>query len=76
MRPRILRLHLVPTTRHTVYEAEIVGTIIGLELLRKEARLGPKASIALDNKLVIQSPMLHSAAPGRYIADIFHRLLK
>lgn len=66
MRPRILRLHLVPTTRHTVYEAEIVGTIIGLELLRKEARLGLKASIALDNKLVIQSPMLLSAAPGRY----------
>ncbi|RPD63972.1 hypothetical protein L227DRAFT_496792, partial [Lentinus tigrinus ALCF2SS1-6] len=31
--PKTLRLHLGPSTRHTVYEAEIVATILGVELL-------------------------------------------
>ena len=31
-RPRVLHYHLGPSTDHTVYEAEVVGTLLALEL--------------------------------------------
>ncbi len=74
-RPRSLFLHLGPSTRHTVYEAEIVATILGLELLRMERGIR-KASIALHNMAAIQASTLRSSAPGRYLTDIFHRQLE
>ena len=75
-RPRVLHYHLGPSTDHTVYEAEVVGTLLALELLRTEPRLSRKASIALDNTAVIQASTLSSAAPGRYLVDHFHRSLR
>ena len=35
----ILRHYLGPSTHHTVYEAEIMGTILGAELLHTEPHL-------------------------------------
>ncbi len=75
-RPRRLYLYLGPSTRHTVYEAEIVATILGLELLRTERQNIRKASIALDNTATIQASTLRSSAPGRYLTDTFHRQLE
>lgn len=75
-RPRYLYMHLGPSTRHTVYEAEIVATILGLELLRTERQCINKASIALDNTAAIQASTLHSSAPGCCLTDVFHRQLE
>ena len=71
-RPRTLHYHLGPSTRHTVYEAEIVGTILALQLLLAERRPIKRASIALDNTATIQASTLRTAAPGRYLTDMFH----
>ena len=74
--PKILRLHLGPSTRHTVYEAEVVATILGLELLRAESACRSDASIALDNMAAIQASTSRAPGPGRYLTDIFHRNLR
>ena len=52
-RPRVLHYHLGPSSDHTVYEAELVGTLLALELLRTEPRLSMKTSVALDNAAMI-----------------------
>ena len=75
-RPRILRYYLGPSTRHTVYEAEIVATILGVELLRAERHAIRRASIALDNTAAIRASTLRTSAPGRYLTDIFHTHVK
>lgn len=66
-------MHLGPSTRHTVYEAEIVATLLGLQLLRSVRHRIRKASIALDNMAAIQASTLRTTAPGRYLTDLFHR---
>ena len=74
--PKILRLHLGPSTRHTVYEAEVVATILGLELLRAESACRSDASVALDNMAAIQASTSRAPGPGRYLTDVFHRNLR
>ena len=74
--PKILRLHLGPSTRHTVYEAEVVATIMGLELLRAESACRSDASIARDNMAAIQASTSRAPGPGRYLTDIFHSILR
>lgn len=55
-----------------VYEAEIVATILGMELLRKALLCTQDASIGLDNTAVIQVSTLRTPSAGRYLTDIFH----
>ncbi|CDO68069.1 hypothetical protein BN946_scf184347.g6 [Trametes cinnabarina] len=74
-RPRHLYLHLGPDTRHTVYEAELAGVLLGMELIHRERRCNSAVSIALDNKAAIQASTLRSSAPGRYLTDLFHEQL-
>ena len=74
--PKTLQLHLGPSSRHTVYEAQIVATVLGLELLRTELGCRADASIALDNMAAIQASTLRTAGPGRYLTDMFHRALR
>ena len=73
--PKILQLHLGPSMHHTVYEAEVVATILGLELLRAESACRADASIALNNMAAIQASTSRKPGPGRYLTDIFHRNL-
>ena len=41
---RTLKLHLGTTEQHTVYEAELVGMIMGLHLIKRKPRTRPNAS--------------------------------
>ncbi|RPD52559.1 hypothetical protein L227DRAFT_473530, partial [Lentinus tigrinus ALCF2SS1-6] len=60
---------------HTVYEAEIVGTVLGAELLRTE-RMKPKDPlIALDSKAALQASETSRPRPGHYLTDLFHSSL-
>ncbi|KAL7280763.1 hypothetical protein ACG7TL_005707 [Trametes sanguinea] len=74
-RPRHLYLHLGPAAQHTVYEAELVGVLLAMELIRTERRCNGVVSIALDNKAAIQASTLRTSAPGRYLTDLFHAQL-
>ena len=71
-RPRVLRYHLGPSDKHTVAEAEMVGTILAAHLLATERRPVERCSVALDNKPVVQASRRSTPGPGRYLTDIFH----
>lgn len=46
--PKVLRYHLGTSTDHSVYEGEVVGIALGIELLHRE-RTCRTASCAVDN---------------------------
>lgn len=75
-RPRILRYHLGPSTEHTVYEAEVVGALLALQLIRTGRRPGARISIRMDNVAVIQASTLRTSASGRYLTDLFHKRVR
>jgi ribonuclease HI len=62
-------------TDHTVYEGEIVGMILAVELLKKAPR-ACKISLAIDNKAAILATRTFSSKPGHYLMDIFHENLR
>lgn len=68
----MLQLHLGPSTRHTVYKAKIVATILGVELLQCALRCMENTSIGLDNTAAIQASKLCSLGAGCYLTDMFH----
>lgn len=74
--PEVLQLHLGPSTRHTVYEAEIVATVLAMELLRRTLLCTQQASIGLDNTAAIQASQLRSPGAGRYLTDMFHAAVR
>jgi len=49
-----LGFHLGPSGEHTVYEAELVGMVLGMELLRREKDV-TTATLSIDNQAAIQS---------------------
>ena len=70
-RPRILRYHLGTASEHGIYEAEIVGSILGTELLRTERALVEGPSVALDNKSSIEATQQLRPRPSHYLTDYF-----
>ena len=65
---KTLHYHLGPASEHTVHEAELVGLILGLHLIRTE-RIGSKRmAIGIDNQAVIR--VFHSdlRSPGHHLA--------
>lgn len=72
-RPGFTTLHyyLGSSTEHSVYEAEIVGTILGAWLVKTEHRVVVLASVALDNTSSIDASKLSTPRPGHYLTDIF-----
>ena len=73
-REKILKYHLGPSTEHTVYEAEIVGMILGTQLLLNEDTHIRQASIALDNQAAVRASRSRRPGAGHYLMDEFHRL--
>lgn len=73
-RVKTLKYHLGPSTAHTVYEAEIVGMILGAQLLIAEFTHIHRASIALDNQAAVHASKSRKPGAGHYLMDHFHRL--
>lgn len=70
-RPRILRYHLGTASEHGIYEAEIVGSILGTKLLHTERALVEGPSVALDNKSSIEAMQQLHPRPSHYLTDYF-----
>ncbi|TFY52761.1 hypothetical protein EVJ58_g9832 [Rhodofomes roseus] len=66
--PKVLRYHLGSAKHHTVYEAEIVGLVLGVTLIACElsARV---ASCAADNTACLQASKNRKPHPGHYLID-------
>ncbi|GJF00314.1 RNA-directed DNA polymerase-like protein [Phanerochaete sordida] len=69
-----LRIHLGPSSQHTVYESELAGVLLGLHMIRKEPGLVSKASIALDNKAAVLALRSRRSTPGHHLLDAVHQL--
>lgn len=70
----VLRHYLGPSTSHTVYEAELVGIILGLELARTENTHIGGISVALDNQAAVSACRSRSPGPGSYLVEHIHSL--
>ncbi|KAF8510315.1 hypothetical protein JB92DRAFT_2728297 [Gautieria morchelliformis] len=68
-----LRYHLGTLDKHTMYEAEAIGVVLGLELLRREKQI-KKATVLLDNQGVIQAITHLRPRPAQYIMEHIHDL--
>lgn len=69
------RLYLGKTKEHTVYEGEVVGMILVVELLRERTRRTrerPMMALGVDNQAAIHATGGFQSRPGHYLLDIFH----
>lgn len=77
--PRERQFHLGSDTHHTVFEGEVVGVILALDIILAEPRLR-SATILLDNQAAIIALQRRRPQPGQYLIHLFHsqlqRLLK
>jgi ribonuclease HI len=65
---RILKLHLGTTEQHTVYEAELVGMIMGLHLIKTERRNGVKCALNVDNQAALVAIKSEMNKSGQHLA--------
>ena len=64
----MLHYHLGALTDHTVFEAEAVGVLLALHLLRFEWD-ATKAIILIDNQAILGTLVIHKAKPAQNIID-------
>jgi ribonuclease HI len=70
---RTLHYYLGTGSQHTVYESEIVGMILGMELVRTETLYVGRVILGVDNQAAIQATQLTKPVAGHYLVDIFHK---
>ncbi|KAG1798858.1 uncharacterized protein HD556DRAFT_1231883 [Suillus plorans] len=63
--------HLGSEREHTMYEAEIVGMIPAVELLREAGGEGTMA-LGVDNRAAIRATNAFQSQPGHYLINTFH----
>ena len=66
---RKLHYHLGTSTQHTVHEAELIGILLGLHLIKTDRRGKRSYAIGVDNQAALSSLKLVKGISGRYIAD-------
>jgi ribonuclease HI len=68
--PHKLHFHLRTTEQHTIFEAELVGLLMGLHLIKTEKK---QTSFALgaDNLAALTAAATPSNKSGHYLADTF-----
>lgn len=64
------RFHLGSDQEHMVYEGEIIGMILAVEILREERK--GTMSLGVDNQAVICATKVFVSKPGHYLMDKFH----
>ncbi|KAF8305500.1 ribonuclease H-like protein, partial [Clavulina sp. PMI_390] len=60
---------------HTVYEAELIGAILALEIIRK-AKDVRSAAILMDNQSAIRTLQNPTARPGQQLTQCFFKILE
>ncbi|KAF8591816.1 ribonuclease H-like protein, partial [Ramaria rubella] len=67
-RKRSLRKYLGKENHHTVFEAELVGMCLGVELLRTERNVN-MASINIGSQAALQSTQNNKPGSGKHLVD-------
>jgi ribonuclease HI len=65
------RFYLGSETEHTVYEAEMIGMILAVEILREEGREGTM-SLGVDNQDAIRAIGAFHSKPDHYLVGKFY----
>ena len=65
---RTIKLYLGTTEQHTVYEAELVGMILGLHLIKTEARSKTKCALSVDNQAALVAIKTEMNKSGQHLA--------
>jgi ribonuclease HI len=73
-RQRELRLHLGAASEHTIYEAELVGLILGMQLIKTEKQGKTDCAIGADNQAAIIALESELTKPGQHLAAEFLKL--
>ena len=63
-----LRYHLGKDSEHTVFEAELVGILLGLQLIKDSRQSNLTYTIGVDNQAAIKSLTSMMDKPGHYLA--------
>ena len=66
------RAHLGSLRRHTVYEGESAGALIGVALLARERTVLQAATICIDSQAAIRATISTRPVPGHYFMDALH----
>jgi ribonuclease HI len=72
---RTRQFTLGPDSEHTVFEGELVGTILALDIILAEPRLRT-ATILLDSQPAIKALHANRPQPGQQLIQLFHKQLK
>jgi ribonuclease HI len=67
---RKLHYHLGSTEHHTVFEAELVGLLLGLHLIKTE-KMRTSYALGADNQAAITAVATPSNRSGHYLANQF-----
>ena len=73
---RILKLHLGTAEQHTVYEAELVGMIMGLYLIKTEGRNKTKCVLSVDNQAALSAINTKMNKSGQHLAADLLKMAK
>ena len=73
---RMLKFHLGTTRQHTVYEAELVGMIMGLHLIKTERRNKTKCALNVDNQAALVAIKSKMNKSRHYLAAEVHNIAK
>jgi len=65
---------LGPLHTHTVFEGEILGAILALDIIRGSQRT-TNVTVLLDNQAAIRSLQQRQPRPGQYLVEEFHARL-
>ena len=69
----MLQYHLGPSTKHTIYEPELIGFLLAFHLLNMPmCHSTSTVIIGLDNQMVIWSLNNQRAKPAHYLLDLIH----
>ena len=63
-----LHYHLGSDSEHTVHEAELVGLILRLHLIKNESSGGKRVAIGIDNQAVLKAFQSDLRSPGHHLA--------
>ena len=66
---RTLHYHLGPSTQHTVHEAELIGILLGLRLIKTEKKGRTSHALRVDNQAALSSLDAVKMTSGQYITD-------
>jgi len=74
--PKTLQLHMGSADDHTVYEAELVGMRLAVELLEQEPGRLTGATLGADNQAALCSMEVLKSRPGHYLVQLLDQAVR